>query len=579
MNDVRASDTDLEREERAARLLRRPVRDPLVPPFAQVEARASRRSSEGLAVLVLVAVVMLAFVVSSELAPRRAVVTESTAAPSAAPSDSSVSWLQKLITDAQSGGPRAFLPLIPTYMPAGPDVDVTSSAACGAGSSACLSYRFRVGSARVLDVLEGPAGCCLDSVRTRAVPDVEIRPGIRAVYEPAAAQFGGPILWWDEDTERGRAYIALSSPVLSEDELVRIANSMRPLPASTTAALPTAPPEPAVALAHPQPQSPVAPIVMTAVREAGAILGIRASGGTYTYDGQTGSLSFFPAARARTEHPALTGSLVAVEHVAQASPQSTVLVPKELAIRDRGTERVIYRAPQNTDGTFYWSGWSPDARYLAVWEIDRVSGSLDMDGRPLVVIDVQTGARADLGRTLLSGTTAWSAPHTLAYIAGAGREPWNTKALRVWSPERGIQDVTAPSVAAFGPAWSSDGRSLYFVSGPAGNWDPLAAAAGNGVGDRRVSIYDTSTGSTSSLPNGPGYVIEGVRPSRDGSHLLVLRRHTILARDSASIPSVDLDIALTDAGGSSAIVLLRFPGYGLNAYGYLNGPAEWIWTE
>jgi hypothetical protein len=323
----------------------------------------------------------------------------------------------------------------------------------------------------------------------------------------------------------------------------------------------------------------VTPVVVGVLREAGAILGIRASGGTYTYDGQTGTLSFFPAARARTEHAAPQGSLVAVEHLAQASSQSTVLVPKELAIRDGGVERVIYRAPQNVDSSFYWSGWSPDTRYVAVWEIDHVSGSVDMDGRPLVIVDVQTGARTDLGRTLLSGTTAWAAPHTLAYIAGMGRLPWDTKALRLWSPERGIQGVTPPSVAAFGPTWSSDGRSLYFVSGPAGNWDPLAAAAGNGVGDRRVSIYDASTGSTRSLPNSQGYVIEGVRPSRDGSHLLVLRRHTAVAHDIPSIPSVDLDIALTDASGSNVTTLVRFPGYGLNAYGYLNGPAEWLWTE
>jgi WD40 repeat protein len=576
---MRGSETDLEREERTARLLRQPVRDPLVPPFAQVEARVARRSSEGLLVLALVAVVMFAFVVGSVLAQRHAVVAEPTPTTNSTASSSSLSWQQKLIADTQVGEPRAFVPLLPTYMPGNPSVEVTSLASCGASSSSCLSYRFQAGSERILDVLEGPAGCCLDGVRKNAIRDVDIRPGLRGVYEPVAAQFAGPILWWDEDTGRGPAYVALSSPVLSEDELVRIANSMRPLPPSPTSTVPTAPPQPAAALARPQPQSPVTPVVVTALREAGAILGIRASGGTYTYDGQTGTLSFFPAARARTEHVAPQGSLVAVEHLAQTSSQSTVLTPKELAIRDGGIERVVYRAPQNADSSFYWSGWSPDARYLAVWEIDHVSGSIDMDGRPLVVIDVQTGARTDLGRTLLSGTTAWTAPHKLAYVAGIGRLPWDTKTLRLWSPERGVQDLTPPSVAAFGPAWSSDGRSIYFVSGPAGNWDPLAAAAGNGVGDRHVTIYDASTGSTRSLPNGPGYVVEGVRPSRDSSHLLVLRRHIAVARDVASIPPVDVDIALTDMSGSSAAVLVRFPGYGLNAYGYLNGPAEWLWTE
>lgn len=577
---MRADQTDVEREERAARVLRRPVGNPLVPPFAEVEACAQRPPSGGLLVVVAVAVVVLAFVLGSALAQRRAVVAEPSAVATPAPSSSSPAWQQQLIADAQKNEPRGFRPLVPTYMPGDPRVQVTSRATCGASTSSCLRYRFEgAGGDRILDVLEGPAGCCLDSVRPNAVRDVEIRPGIRAQYDPVAAQFGGSILWWVEDTERGAAYVALSSPVLSEDELVRIANSMRPLPAGAASTVPTAPPEPPVVVTRPRPQAPVAPSVVKAAREAGAILGILASGGSYTYDGQTGTLSFYPPARTPTEHPAPRGSLVAVEHLVPTAPQARFLIAKELAVRDGGVERVVYRAPQTTDSGFYWSGWSPDGRYVALWEIDHFSGSVDMDGRPLVIVDAQTGQRTDLGRTLLSGTTAWAAPHTLAYISGMGRMPWDTKTLRLWSPERGVQDVTPSSVAAFAPVWSSDGRSLYFVSGPAGNWDPLAAAAGKGVGDRRISVYDTATGSTRSLPNAPGYVIEGVRPSRDGAHLLILRRQAAVAQDIASIPRVDLEVALTDASGSSPTVLVRFPGYGLNAYGYPNGPSEWTWTE
>ena len=116
----------------------------------------------------------------------------------------------------------------------------------------------------------------------------------------------------------------------------------------------------------------------------------------------------------------------------------------ELAIRDGagGPERVVYRAPE----LFYWSGWSPDGRYVALWEVDFYSGSVDLDGRPLLVIDAATGTRVVLGRTLLYGSTAWVPPHTLAFVAGFGRAIWDNKRLTLWSPETGTRDLTAEAI-------------------------------------------------------------------------------------------------------------------------------------
>jgi dipeptidyl aminopeptidase/acylaminoacyl peptidase len=139
--------------------------------------------------------------------------------------------------------------------------------------------------------------------------------------------------------------------------------------------------------------------------------------------------------------------------------------------------------------------------------------------------------------------------------------------------------VTAPNVAAFAPVWSADGRSLYFVAGPAGQWDPVAAVAGRGVGDRRIHVYDRITGAIRSLAHEPGHEEEGVRPSRDGTRLLVLRRATAGAADIRSIPNVDLEVWLTDPSGGHGTVLVRFVGAGLNAYGYPTGPSEWDWSE
>lgn len=318
----------------------------------------------------------------------------------------------------------------------------------------------------------------------------------------------------------------------------------------------------------------VAPVGASAVPAAGRL--VMRLGGTWWYDGRTATVVAFPSASAEVEHRSPAGGLIAVERLSPTVAGGTYLIAKELAVREQGVERVIYHAP--ADG-FYWSGWSPDGRYVALWEIGTYSGSVDMDGRPLVVIDTQTGQRAELGATLLHGTTAWTAPHTLAFISGAGRMVWDAKTLRLWSPENGTRDITGADVAAFAPAWSADGRSLWFVSGPAGRWEPVEAVAGRGVGDRRVSVWDAATGSIRALAHETGYDEEGVRPSRDGTRLLVLRRQTAVARDVASIPNVDLEVWLIDADGSHGKILVRFPGSGLSAYGYQTGPSEWDWSE
>ncbi len=336
-------------------------------------------------------------------------------------------------------------------------------------------------------------------------------------------------------------------------------------------------PSPAKVILRPPvvgPGNGVAPVGISAVPAAGSL--VMRLGGTWWYEGRTAAVVAFPAASGETEHRSPAGGLIAVERLSPIGLGGTYLIAKELAVREQGVERVIYRAPG--DG-FYWSGWSPDGRYVALWEIGTYSGSIDMDGRPLVVIDVQSGQRTDLGRTLLHGTTAWAAPHTLAFISGMGRMVWDTKTLRLWSPVIGARDITGPDVAAFAPAWSADGRSLWFVSGPAGRWEPAEAAAGRGVGDRRVSVWDAATGSIRALPHEMGYVEEGVRPSRDGTRLLVLRRQTAVVSDVASFPNVHLEAWLEDPDGSHGEILVRFPGVGLSAYGYQTGPSEWDRSE
>jgi len=311
------------------------------------------------------------------------------------------------------------------------------------------------------------------------------------------------------------------------------------------------------------------PILLRALPEAGTF-----RSGRWRYDGVHGTLEQAPAIDEPLEHPAPAGTLVAIEH--QGRTPGGYAISSELAIRDGagGPERVVYRAPE----LFYWSSWSPDGRYIAVWEVDFYSGSLDLDGRPLVIIEAATGTRVTLGRTLLYGSTAWTPPHTMAFVEGFGRAVWDNKRLKSWSPENGIRDLTPEGIASNAPGWSGDGKSLYFASGPAGDYNPLAVFAGQGVGDRRIAVLNIATGAQRSLAHEPGYVEEGARPSHDGTRLLVLRRKTVVATEVRSIAEAPFEVWLTDADGAHGTALVRIP----KSFGYSGwdpGPTEWNWSE
>lgn len=108
---------------------------------------------------------------------------------------------------------------------------VSLRSGCGLATTDCIEYRFQVpGEAAYVYVLQGPAGCCLDWARPNATLGVEIRPGVRGQLIPNQDEFGGPILWWVEETAPGsRVYVALSGPNVADGELIKIARSMRPL--------------------------------------------------------------------------------------------------------------------------------------------------------------------------------------------------------------------------------------------------------------------------------------------------------------------------------------------------------------
>lgn len=75
-----------------------------------------------------------------------------------------------------------------------------------------------------LSVANGPSGSGLDADARKTGKSTKIRDNITAHFLVNQPGFGGSILWWNE----AGAYVAISGPYLTEEDLVKIANSMSP---------------------------------------------------------------------------------------------------------------------------------------------------------------------------------------------------------------------------------------------------------------------------------------------------------------------------------------------------------------
>lgn len=276
-----------------------------------------------------------------------------------------------------------------------------------------------------------------------------------------------------------------------------------------------------------------------------------------------------------------TGARLAV--VATRGDQNVLLV------RDTATGRVrsLVEAPANVNALgarsswMVLGSWSPDGRYLAVFGVS-VSNSLNADGVDLLVLDAQSGARADLGRVLFgTGRLSWAAPHRLAYVvAQDGRFTWQGQSLRIWSPEDGVTAVTGVDDVGLNPSWSADGHTLWYIGARAAGYEPLAFFAGRESGDRRIATYDlASSERTVRAPFGT-YVAEGARPSDDGAYVLVLRRTTQLAPSLAELPPIPLELVLFDTATWHGRPLVRLASdVGFGYYGAYGGPEGMAWAR
>ncbi|MGI9950961.1 stalk domain-containing protein [Moorellaceae bacterium AZ2] len=113
--------------------------------------------------------------------------------------------------------------------------------------------------------------------------------------------------------------------------------------------------------------------------------------------------------------------------------------------------------------------WSPNGRYLAFYLLFN-SGSLNADGVPLQVLDLEQHRLIDLGTSLpYRQWLAWSPDgNSLAFIQGAGREATENKHLAVVSlPEGEVASYGQPGTTDSQPCWLPLpwGPGVLFVRG------------------------------------------------------------------------------------------------------------------
>ena len=256
-----------------------------------------------------------------------------------------------------------------------------------------------------------------------------------------------------------------------------------------------------------------------------------------------------------------------------------------------GASEIVYRAPDRTyldvksspavtrsfTETFAFATWSPDRRFVALWRVPEVSGSIDADGRQLLILDrLKKSAPIDLGTTLMwQDWLVWRAPHTLAYVFGASRFITEQKRVRLWSVEQGIRDVSASTESAIAPVWSSDGR-LLFSYAPVGPYDPKPYFMGVGVGYRRLAVVDPISLARTELPAAPGFFQQAVFPSPRGDARLELRQPLVDQTFPANGVPPRCELWYVTGDAAQPLVRLRSPCYAFYSHASLAGT---VWNR
>jgi hypothetical protein len=233
-----------------------------------------------------------------------------------------------------------------------------------------------------------------------------------------------------------------------------------------------------------------------------------------------------------------------------------------------GTPQRLYE-PKESSAFLLNLAWSPDGRWLTVWEQPVISNSVSADGDRLLLIDATDGTVADLGTTLLARSwLQWTRDGRLAFVRGGDRQTWLGKQLVVRAADGTVRVMTDDDHVGLAPAWVPGPRGqlgLAWVEAEVGNGNGGVYVAGTGPGARYGVVSDDlrSPGRRLPFPR----IVEGIRPSADAGVTLVLVRRPSAPPVRDEYGALELWLMKPPGGGISTQVPL-VTGLGGLAFGY-----------
>jgi hypothetical protein len=156
-----------------------------------------------------------------------------------------------------------------------------------------------------------------------------------------------------------------------------------------------------------------------------------------------------------------------------ANSDGSVRVQTTLLLSSFGQPGSSSRRLAESQGSFDIAGFTRAGKWLLYWKEDEVSASILADGLEFFAVNIADGSKPhklDI-ETLVYGDMIAICPtkEGVAVTSGFGRETWANKAIAIVdlnSGEPAVRVLTEPAMAAQLPAWSPNGETLAWCSGP-----------------------------------------------------------------------------------------------------------------